>query len=318
MGNGQVRGRRMEEAALDEALSLLFSKYDRTGDGQIHLDEVEEMVIELRERYSDRSKEDVAATAASLAKIIMTALDADQDGAVDKEEWMKWLKAGLTRSQEDRARFRKTEARRRLDDFLSCIEVETAAVPKIRRELRLRKMFSSFDLDNDGKLNPQELEAMTRELGSAAGLASFDSFAEFLDWFCGEAKEGGEEMRRGIEMSLLDPAERELCVKVSALFARFDADADGHLTQKEISAMISFCKTEQGCMEDVAFVGEDSALVVKALDANGNGQVELSELTSWIRKGTRMSAATRTKYMSESDRKARMVRFLNHPGPDRH
>ena len=161
-------------AVTKEQMEKVFDGFDNDKDGHITLDELKSMLTELKLRTSigtgslQSDKED--------AQTLLDALDQDNNGAVEKAEFVEWVIRGLGRPLRQRVAWANKSVRnRRLDHFLRAVS-ETASGTKRRSEFRrhLRKIFYKFDLDKDGHIVQDELVAMMTEIRLVIGQGTGD------------------------------------------------------------------------------------------------------------------------------------------------
>ena len=161
-------------AVTKEQVEGVFESFDKDGDGHITIDELKSMLTELKLRTSigtgsiQSDKED--------AQTLLDALDTDNNGSVEKNEFVEWVVRGLGRPLRQRVAWANKSVRnRRLDHFLRAVS-ETASGTKRRSEFRrhLRKIFYKFDLDQDGHIVQDELVAMMTEIRLVIGQGAAD------------------------------------------------------------------------------------------------------------------------------------------------
>ncbi len=169
-------------AAVESAVNRVFEEYDIDHNGHIDLDELTAMIVELGTIHN-RGLPSIDATR-SAAKLAMDALDENKNGTVEKNEFVDWIRKGLTMTVEQRNVFsKKGDDRKGLVYFLEACELEMnktlkdegtivkLATPAVgqkagRREQYQRLLHSIFmNYDNDGDLfiDDKELVAMMME-----------------------------------------------------------------------------------------------------------------------------------------------------------
>ena len=121
--------RTIPQAAIESAVHRIFDDYDVDGNGHIDLDELTAMIVELGTIHN-RGLPSIDATR-DAAKLAMKALDTDQNGTVEKEEFVEWIKKGLTMSVGQRESFaQKGGDRKGLVYFLEAVELELKKITK--------------------------------------------------------------------------------------------------------------------------------------------------------------------------------------------
>jgi Ca2+-binding EF-hand superfamily protein len=95
----------------------------------------------------------------------MEILDADQNGTIEKHEFINWVEKGLLLSTEQRQKFRSGSTMRlRLDCFLTAVEKALSQQPAEILRHRMHKLFDHFDQDKSGTIDTVELHDMIQEL----------------------------------------------------------------------------------------------------------------------------------------------------------
>ena len=91
--------------------------------GHIEVEELVQMMSELKRATGVTSAEDEAKTEAD-AECVLKILDADGNGTLEAEEFVKWVQTGLKRPQEDRNEVASmSQINRRMDNFLTSVSI---------------------------------------------------------------------------------------------------------------------------------------------------------------------------------------------------
>ena len=100
--------------------------------------------------------------------------------------------------------------------------------------------------------------------------------------------------------------------KILWVFKKFDRDGSGALDGNEVLELMVEIQsvTDDPLVNSVQFSFEDSRMVLKALDADGNGTVEDEEFISWLSKGLAMDADQFERYMRSGEQQHQLATFL--------
>ena len=100
--------------------------------------------------------------------------------------------------------------------------------------------------------------------------------------------------------------------KILWVFKKFDRDGSGALDGNEVLELMVEIQsvTDDPLVNSVKFSHEDSRMVLKALDADGNGTVEDEEFISWLSKGLAMDADQFERYMRSGEQQHQLATFL--------
>lgn len=94
-------------------LRYIFTKYDGDNNGHLNLTELKDMFDGVLKTKTDEK----------LVQKVMNAFDEDHNGTVEAEEFIKWMKIGLSRTKEQREIFaRKSQLGRIMTGFLEIME----------------------------------------------------------------------------------------------------------------------------------------------------------------------------------------------------
>jgi Ca2+-binding EF-hand superfamily protein len=116
---GSFTGKSKKQSLID-----IFSKYDIKNTGNMDPDTFKRMCIDMLTSATTISEEDVRKfNDANDIKVVISALDMDGDGAIQKDEFVSWIISGINRSKESRIKFaEKNQLNSRLEMFLSAVE----------------------------------------------------------------------------------------------------------------------------------------------------------------------------------------------------
>ena len=164
---------RMASYALDCKLRSVFRRFDLDGDGHVSANEMEALIRALTDGGGLGSPdwgEERQVTPVQDAKFIVDALDEDKNGAIEEDEFVNWIKLGLSRTIETRKNYaKKNDRNHRLENFLGIIEsipaqeVDDILMSAVTKD-QVEGVFNSFDQDNDGHITMDEIKSMFTEL----------------------------------------------------------------------------------------------------------------------------------------------------------
>ncbi len=83
-------------------LRAIFSNYDKDGSGTISLREMNTLVLDLQSLLPG-TPQHLRHCAATVSNIAMKALDIDDNGTIDEDEFVEWCQQNLFLSKEDRS-----------------------------------------------------------------------------------------------------------------------------------------------------------------------------------------------------------------------
>ena len=102
-------------------IDWIFPHTDRNG--HIEVEELGQMISELKKATGVSNAEDEAKVESD-AQCVMEILDADGNGTLEAEEFVKWVTTGLQRSQEERNEVAAmSQINRRMDNFLTSVSI---------------------------------------------------------------------------------------------------------------------------------------------------------------------------------------------------
>ena len=99
-----------------------------------------------------------------------------------------------------------------------------------------------------------------------------------------------------------------------SIFLEFDRDQDGALSKTELVALMVEMKmrsvTQSDLSNSLKSIASDAGIVLLALDSNGNGTIELEELTDWLVEGLSRPLEERKKFALQGGVYKRLEIFL--------
>ena len=207
----------------------------------------------------------------------------------------------------------------------------------------LRCLFRTFDPNATGHLGQPQLRDLflhvmgatsanrrTAEADAMTVINSVDTDGngtveeqEFIDWIQkGIGQDVDKRMKWGqqslVQQRLLDflTAVVAYCQTgyLKSIFIEFDRDLDGALTKTELVALMVEMKMRSVSQSDLSTslksIAADAGIVLSALDADGNGTVELEELTDWLTEGLSRPLEDRKQYAMQGGVYKRLEMFL--------
>lgn len=225
---------KLSKEALSAGLKLLFDQFDTDASGCIDESELRAMMIDLPIRFYVNPNDVPTQNDVGL---VMEALDQDNNGEVDFEEWKKWILGNRSMSEERRAKFvAMSESHARLDRFVGTLVQITSE--------------------------------MMAPLGGAEELRP--GLVEIFNMCCVEDKVGAEQI---------------------------------HFMVMKLTAKHPEAKWFE-CTKVMA------RTITEALDADGNGTVELEEWVTWIIRGAQRPALERAQFAAHSETFMLLTKFL--------
>ncbi len=208
----------------------------------------------------------------------------------------------------------------------------------------LSKMFHTFDTQSIGRLGPPQLKALFLELMREN--ATYEDLkagidAEHVIAAVDQDKNGAIEekefvmwIKRGIaqtekkrqEWGTQSPVQARLLsfltavvVKLqkdflSSVFLEFDHDKDGQIMKTELVALMLAMKMRGGKSNvndsTLLHLAADADIVLRALDADKNGSIQLEEFVSWLVSGLGRPREERRAWAAQGQIYARLEDFL--------
>ena len=269
---GQKAGREQQYQRL---LHAIFMNFDSDGDLYINLDELVNLLHETITRYAkdEKDKKYSRETLKESAQQVMDILDSDKNGKLDEDEFVNWVNEGMGMPEAKRIAFaKKSKGRALLVTFLTCMEAWMEQLRPI--ESAVHKVFSDYDLDEDGHITESELQAMMTEvtgemLDHQSSIVAASKIMKIFDVDGNGMLEEDEFyawVRKGTELSapdrkafaessdakkrmvqLLNKIEQmakekdldPIKLAIRNLFQKYDVDGDGHIDVDEFAAMMT-------------------------------------------------------------------------------
>ena len=133
---------------------------------------------------------------------------------------------------------------------------------------------------------------------------------------CGSSlRAQGFDIKQGFDMSTSEKAFTlqagvpSFADAVTDFFNKFDTDRDGHITIDELATMMDLLRKDAG-MEELKAPRKAAELVLKALDSNANGMIELGEFVAWTKKGITLTMEKRQKFAKSAPERADLIVFI--------
>lgn len=137
----------------------------------------------------------------------------------------------------------------------------------------MKQVFNKFDSNKDGKISQQEYKATLKSLGMGNSVHEVpnifrvvdldgDGFINFEEFMEAQKKDGG--------VKTLD---------IQSAFRMFDKNGDGKITAEEVKEML--CRLEEKCSL------EDCRRMVRAVDRDGDGMVDMNEFMAMMTQSLR-------------------------------
>jgi len=111
------------------------------------------------------------------------------------------------------------------------------------------------------------------------------------------------------KLSSDDRKDQNIREGVAVLFDFYDVQGNGHIDEHYLGTMITNIITRAGVSNET-FPKEEITVIMKSLDADGNGTVEKTELIDWVSKGLKRSTELRKKFSEKSSENKRLENFL--------
>ncbi|XP_057965486.1 calmodulin-like protein 30 [Malania oleifera] len=132
----------------------------------------------------------------------------------------------------------------------------------------LRKVFDKFDANRDGKISRKEYQDILKALGKPSTAREVGKIFEVAD-LNGDGfvdfKEFVEVHRKGGGVQVVD---------IQTAFQTFDLNNDGRISAEEVLEVLR--KLGESCSL------EDCRRMVRAVDTDGNGMIEMDEFTNMM------------------------------------
>ncbi|OAY45681.1 calmodulin-like protein 30 [Manihot esculenta] len=145
----------------------------------------------------------------------------------------------------------------------------SGALPPFQPNLNeMRQVFNKFDSNKDGKISQQEYKATLRALGQENMIGEVPKFFQVVD-LDGDGfidfREFVEAQKKGGGIMMKD---------IQSAFQAFDMNGDGKITAEEVMEVLR--RLGERCSL------EDCRRMVRAVDADGDGMVNMDEFTTMM------------------------------------
>ena len=102
----------------------LFQKFDSDHDGHITWDELKTMWEQMASMYTKKfpNNDIISSPTDEEAATILSSLDDDDNGSLEKSEFVDWISTGMTRSRAERAEYAASgKLQKKINDFLTLV-----------------------------------------------------------------------------------------------------------------------------------------------------------------------------------------------------
>lgn len=302
------------QANIRARLRKVFGVYDKDRDGQISTEEAQSMVNAML-KVGPQSDDPIFAEAG--AKMIR-ALDVDGDGSVDVEEFVSWVSTGVSRTAEERNSFGKRgPVNLLLLQLLDSIVDECWNTKCTKKEIEAEMSKVEADAAKKAAAAKATQAAKSSATRGAAGTAEDATVVMDDDEFAiDEVQEMsfGGSFSSGITVASGGTGKKDPRIALSALFSEYDTDKSGALSKDAFKAMCESVLTKAKCVSANAVKSfkdaNDAAVIIAALDMDGDGMVEKDEFVSWISSGMKRSKESRAKFASKNRLNKQLETFL--------
>ena len=114
------------------------------------------------------------------------------------------------------------------------------------------------------------------------------------------------------EDDLMNTLNGDMKEKILWVFTKYDRDCSGSLDVNEILELMVEIQSvvDDSLVNEVKFTYNDSKVVLKALDADGNGEIDADEFIAWLTKGLAMDGDQFEAYMRSGPTQHQLATFL--------
>ena len=111
---------------------------------------------------------------------------------------------------------------------------------------------------------------------------------------------------------LVEAVKKDWRDKILWVFSKFDRDRSGGLDVNEILELMIEIQTvtDDPLVNSIKFTYPDAKLVLAALDADGNGTIEVDEWVRWMIRGANRPAIERAKFAAHNETFMLLTKFL--------
>ncbi|XBI15098.1 probable calcium-binding protein CML16 [Aegilops tauschii subsp. strangulata] len=146
---------------------------------------------------------------------------------------------------------------------------QQAEKPAAAEDMEIKKVFSRFDTDGDGRISPSELAAVSRAIAPpATESAQGREVASMMDELDTD-RDGYVDLGEFAAFHGRGRGERELDAELRDAFDIYDINGDGRISVAELSKVLS--RIGEGCST------EDCEKMIASVDVDGDGCVGFDE-----------------------------------------
>jgi Ca2+-binding EF-hand superfamily protein len=317
----------------DTYLKSIFLEFDRDGDQALSKSELVALMVEMKMRSTTQS--DLSTSLKSIASdagIVLLALDLDGNGKIDLEELTDWLTEGLSRPLDERKKFAlQGGVYKRLELFLVSVE-ETAEKSGLTQwrwalknnesggQARFVATGSKGTNENGIKQEKKKLKAgiphqKTRKI-SKIQKPEPPPLPKKKDAVPKQnikkkktikKKEIKQQVVIDVSKYYVDASDVTEDEFIS-LFSLYDVDGTGGIDGNEMLTMMDSRKKSLGMFK---VKEKDCTIIMKALDTDGNGQVDSKEFAAWIKAGLTRTPQERYDWAHQNSTCRRLDAFLS-------
>ncbi|XP_031498198.1 calmodulin-like protein 30 [Nymphaea colorata] len=138
----------------------------------------------------------------------------------------------------------------------------------------MKRVFAKFDGNRDGKLSAEELERVLKALGRNNSQAEVMEMLQVADTDC----DGFIDFKEFMDVVGMDGGVKES--EIESAFHVFDLDGNGRISGEELHQVLK--RLGERCSL------EECKRMVKGVDKNGDGQVDIQEFMMMMTKNMKM------------------------------
>ncbi|KAM3346291.1 hypothetical protein ACQJBY_020713 [Aegilops geniculata] len=154
---------------------------------------------------------------------------------------------------------------------------QQAKKPPAAEDVEIKKVFSRFDTDGDGRISPSELAAVSRAIAPpATESAQGREVASMMDELDTD-RDGYVDLGEFAAFHGRGRGERELDAELRDAFDIYDINGDGRISVAELSKVLA--RIGEGCST------EDCEKMIASVDVDGDGCVGFEEFKKMMTAG---------------------------------